>query len=158
MDVLEAPGGRRWSARRRLVVVAVVVAVLAVGAALDRWQHHREVDALSRCRAQASAAIREAAGPLWAQAALVRAALPRAGEDVRRDLYELLSDQAAAGARRLRAARPVCRVQVLWYHRDARGGRDACLAALDAQVRWYEEAARDGRASFRPHPGEDGCE
>lgn len=156
-DVLAVEGRPPMAPRRRAALLAVLLVAVTGALLVDLTRRDAEATAVAECRDRASTSMRDAGDPMWAEAALVRPALPRAGDDVRRELYALLSGRAATAEQQLAAARRACEGSVLWYHRALRERRDDCLADLDAQLAWYAEVVRDGRVAFSPFPAPTRC-
>jgi hypothetical protein len=126
------PAGRnrRWP----WIVLALVVATAAVGVAVDTRQHAREaaelVSGIEQSQATVAYAERSVVAIVrYASPALVLSKTP---ETVRRDLVQLVEDEAADGAASIQIARSNVAGLRFWpWHEDLDAARTAYLEYLD---------------------------
>ena len=147
-EVLEhgsAEPHRRWS-RRRWLALVVVVTLVALTTAADRWVHAREVRVARANLALAQLTADHADGLLQStfQYSSPLIVSTRASDEVRAGLRALVMQAAADGAAELRAVRTsVAETSALPWHTDVRRSREATLAFLDAKIAFLAAGARD---------------
>lgn len=154
-DVLGGGGPDRLPRRGRRLALGVLVLLVVLGLAGDRWQRDRERDALSRQARDGSASMAYADGRL--HAALVYASptlmSPEVADTVRQSLARVVSGEAAAREPDLAAARDRVRdLRVLPWHRAQQDARRALLADLDLRLSYLTQVAGDLDVYYSPHP------
>ena len=153
VEVLEIGDRRAGLPRRRLALLAVVIAVLGLTAfAVDRTALQREERAVGRCAQGVEPAVRLAGAPVRGAYEYVRHSLPAAGpdQDLERGIHRLLAEAAAGAEDGLTSPLTECLGVSVWpWHGELRERRDRCIAVLEAHRRGLQELAADGRAVGR---------
>lgn len=149
LDAGPAPRSRRRVAA--LVALSLVLLVLGVGAVvLDRSFRSQAAAQVAACREQGAAEIAAASGRLTARTGTVRPTVfATVDDDLRQELFGMVSEAVAGADDRLRAARARCEeVELLWHHEDLARARDDCVATLTEVAAWFRKVSRDGAHAF----------
>jgi hypothetical protein len=150
-EVLEHGTGSPRPSRRRVLLLAAVVLVLAlVAVVVDRQARRAESVEVGRCVEAATDAVADALGRVSVMAGYVSPTL--AGGPPRRlrgQLLDMISTSAGPGRPTLRRARDGCAATEVWLlHDDLRQTRSDCLRLLDGQLSYLADVAADGLRGF----------
>ena len=150
-DVVEQHGRPSRLSRRGRRSALVLVAVVALSAGGADWQVRRqEAAGVDRCAGAALSAVEVAEGRVSIMTRYVGPALASAPSgDLRRGLFDMVSDAARPSTPRMRRARDLCEaVRVLPTHAEARRIRSDCLRLLDAELSYLTAVAADGERTY----------